>query len=285
MTHRHPAPTTPAREVYSGDAPALDAELTNRTVAREAAFLLPHLRPGMRLLDVGCGPGSITVGLAQSLAPGEVVGIDIRPEPIAQARAVAQERGVANVRFEVGSVYELPFPDATFDAAFAHQVLIHLREPGHALAEMRRVLRPGGVVGVCDLDFGASVQFPLTPLGEQRRALLLQVLRHNGGDPLRGRSDRQLLHDAGFARSEAGATAQAAGKLEETRRSATLMKAVWQGVAQTALAQGWADQVSLDAMLADVDAWAEQPGAFHVAVLCHAIGWARDCVQHGPGDD
>src|SRR5215207_5414518 len=112
MAEQHRAPTTPTREAYSGDAPAVDAELATRTVAREAAFLLPHLRPGMRLLDVGCGPGSITVGLAAVLAPGEVVGLDLRPEPLAQARAEASRRGIANVRFEVGSAYALPFPDA-----------------------------------------------------------------------------------------------------------------------------------------------------------------------------
>src|SRR5215218_2744965 len=99
MADQHRAPTPPAREAYSGDAPAVDAELATRTVAREAAFLLPHLRPGMRLLDVGCGPGSITLGLAATVAPGEVVGLDLRPEVIAQARASAAARGVANVRF------------------------------------------------------------------------------------------------------------------------------------------------------------------------------------------
>jgi ubiquinone/menaquinone biosynthesis C-methylase UbiE len=270
------APTTPAREVYSADAPATDAELSTRTVAREAAFLLPHLRPGMRLLDVGCGPGSITLGLAAAVAPGEVVGLDLRPEPIAQARAAAARAGVTNARFEVGSAYALPFPDAAFDAAFAHQVLIHLREPGRALAEVRRVLRPGGVVGVCDVDFGASLQFPLTPLREQGRALLYRVLEHNGGHPWLGRTHRRLLREAGFDRPAAGATALSAGTPEETRRAAALMKAVWPGPAATALAEGWADRETVDAMLAEIDAWAERPDAFWLAVSCHAVGWAGE---------
>ena len=71
----------------------------------------------MRLLDVGCGPGSITLGLAEAVAPGEVVGVDLQPAQVEQARALAAERGVANVRFEVASAYALPFPDAAFDAA------------------------------------------------------------------------------------------------------------------------------------------------------------------------
>src|SRR5579883_1469751 len=80
------ATAPPRPEVYSGDHPAFDAMIAARTGASDAAFLLPHLRPGMRLLDCGCGPGVITSGLAQAVAPGEVVGIDIRSAMIEQAR-------------------------------------------------------------------------------------------------------------------------------------------------------------------------------------------------------
>jgi ubiquinone/menaquinone biosynthesis C-methylase UbiE len=271
---RHTA-TTPAREVYSAGTPAVDSVLARRTVAREAAFFLPYLRPGMRLLDVGCGPGSISLGLAAVVAPGEVIGIDLRPESIAQARAAAGD-SVANARFEVASAYELPFPDASFDAAFAHAVLTHLREPVRALAEVRRVLRPGGVVGVRDPDFGASLYFPSTPLAEQRRALLFRVLEHNGGNPFLGRAHRRLLHEAGFARADAGATVDSAGTPEETRRWAALMKAVQHSAARTALAAGWTDSAALDAMLAEIDAWAEHPDAFFAGTHCHAVGWVSE---------
>ena len=274
MAEQDRAPTAPAREVYSGNAPATDAALAQRAAAREAAFLLPHLRPGARLLDGGGGPGSITLGLAAAVAPGEVVGLDLRPEPLAQARAAAAQRGVPNVRFEVGSAYALPFPDASFDAAFAHQVLIHLREPVRALTEVRRVLRPGGGGGVRDVDFGATLHFPLTPRVEQARPLRCRILEHNGGNPWLGRTHRRLLRAAGFARSEAGATAQSAGPPDETRRAAALMQAVWQGAGATALAEGWAAPGALDALPAALDAWAAQPDAFWTAVSCHAGGWA-----------
>jgi len=100
-----------------------------RTADREAAFFLPHIKPGMRLLDFGCGNGAITVGLAETIAPGEVVGIDVESSQVERAITLAKDRGVKNVRFEVGSVYELPFPPASFDAAFAHAVLQHLNDP------------------------------------------------------------------------------------------------------------------------------------------------------------
>src|SRR5207244_1539895 len=123
------------------------AILSVRTAAA-FGFLQPHLRPGMRLIDCGCGPGSITVDLAQQLAPGDLVGIDVRPEAIEEARALAKQRGIENVTFDVGSVYELPYPDASFDAATACAVIQHLERPVDALREIRRVLRPGGMVGV-----------------------------------------------------------------------------------------------------------------------------------------
>jgi len=113
-----------------------------------------------QLLDVGCGPGSITLDLAGLVAPGQVVGIDIQRAQIDQARALASARGVTTVRFEVEDIYELPFSDASFDAALANGVLMHLSEAVRALAELRRVLRPGGVAGVRDPDWGASLRAP-----------------------------------------------------------------------------------------------------------------------------
>ncbi|MBM4270241.1 MAG: methyltransferase domain-containing protein, partial [Deltaproteobacteria bacterium] len=131
-----------------------------RTAAEAAAFLLPHLRSGMRLLDVGCGPGSITVGLAEAVAPGDVVAIDLSADVLDEARAHAAEKGLSNVRFEHGDVYRLPWPDGSFDAVYAHQVLQHLERPIDALREMRRVLAKDGVLGVRDSDYGTSTWSP-----------------------------------------------------------------------------------------------------------------------------
>jgi len=138
-------PSTPTAATYTqrGNT-AFEAEMATRTASRAAAFFLPYLRPGMQLLDVGCGPGAITLGLAQTVAPGEVVGVDIQASQVDRARALAAERRITNARFEVADINRLPFPDGSFDAVFAHTVLMHLREPVRALEEMRRVLRPGG---------------------------------------------------------------------------------------------------------------------------------------------
>src|SRR5450756_116194 len=86
-----------------------------RTVENSAGYLLPHLRAGQRLLDLGCGPGTITLGLARRVAPGEVVGVDRADQPLVGARAAAAEQGVANATFTTGDAYRLDYPDASFD--------------------------------------------------------------------------------------------------------------------------------------------------------------------------
>ena len=230
----------------------------------------------MHVLDAGCGPGSITLGLAAAVAPGEVVGIDIQPSQVEQARALAAQRGVTNVRFEASNVYELPFPDGFFDATLAHSVLEHLREPVRALAELRRVLRPGGIAGVRDLDTGGQLFTPETPLLQQWNSLLDRVRQHNGANFYIGRHHRRLLLEAGFVRAEAGASIQSEGSLEATRQFAAYFKARFPGIARTALAEGWIDQATVDAISADLDAWAERPDAFHAELYCHAIGWVKE---------
>ena len=113
-----------------------------RTAENSAAYLLPRLRPDARVLDVGCGPGTITADLAGLVPDGEVTGIDAAVGVLAQARQEAERRGRDNVRFETGDVYRLGYPDGTFDVVHAHQVMQHLSNPVAALREMRRVL-PG----------------------------------------------------------------------------------------------------------------------------------------------
>ena len=108
-----------------------------RTAETDAAFFLPYLKPGMRLLDAGCGPGSITVGLALRVEPAHAVGIDASESVIETARSLAKAQPARRLTFEVGNIYEPRFPAENFDAIFAHQVLQHLRRPVDALRQFR----------------------------------------------------------------------------------------------------------------------------------------------------
>jgi ubiquinone/menaquinone biosynthesis C-methylase UbiE len=269
------------REVYVHGYSALEQQrLQARRATESAAFFLPFLRTGMRLLDCGCGPGSITLGLADLVAPGQVIGVDLEPRQVEAARQLAAERRIANVQFDVGNVYELPFPDTAFDAAFANTLLLHLREPLRALREIRRVLKPGGVVGIADGDYGTWLWEPTSPVLEQVRSVFLQSVRSHGGDPYLARHYRRLLLEAGFARSEAWAQASSdtRGTLEGTRLfAATAVQQLQTGtLGRTAREHGLATDEDLAAMIAAVREWAERPDAFWSVLVCTAVGWVDD---------
>jgi SAM-dependent methyltransferase len=166
--------------------------LDGRSAAVSAGFLLPMLRPEMRLLDVGCGAGAITAGLVAGVA--EVVGID------ASAAELERARGrVPAGTFVQADAEALPFEDASFDAALAHALLEHLPDPAAALAELRRVLRPGGVLGVASSDWSGAVVEPRTPDVEAALAGHGELRRKAGGDPHLGSRLDRLVRDAGFA--------------------------------------------------------------------------------------
>jgi ubiquinone/menaquinone biosynthesis C-methylase UbiE len=177
------------------------AFLSQRTAAREAAFFLPYLRPGMRLLDCGCGQGALTTSLAETAGLGEVVGIDRERSQVDAARRWAEEKQVKNVRFETGDIYAIPFPDASFDAVFAFTVLEHVDDPRRAMREMRRVLKPGGVAGIQDPDYEGMIQEPSTPALKELMGLMRRFSEENAS-PYYARHQRSYLLEAGFARTE-----------------------------------------------------------------------------------
>jgi len=169
-----------------------------RTAENSAAYLLPALRSGLDLLDVGCGPGTITLDLARRIAPGRAVGIDRSPGVIADAQRAAHDAGVTNVEFGMGDVYALDHPDRCFDIVHAHQVLQHLTDPVAALREMRRVVRADGVVAVRDSDYSGFVWAPADPRLDRWLALYLAVTARNGADAQAGRHLLRWAQAAGF---------------------------------------------------------------------------------------
>ena len=185
-------------ETYThGHHPVVVGAHARRTAAEAAAFVLPSIRAGSRILDFGCGPGSITVGLADHIGPeGSVVGIDNSPDVVAIASEAARTRG--NVEFEVASVYELPFAPGSFDVAYGHQTLQHLADPVAALTEVNRVLRSGGLIAVRDSDYGTMTHFPRYRELDSWLDLYHKVARANGGEPDAGRHLPRWVRNAGF---------------------------------------------------------------------------------------
>lgn len=185
-------------EIYThGHDPVVVGSHARRTAASSAAFLLPHLSDGMKLLDFGCGPGSVTADLAREVAPtGTIVGIDSSAEAVTIA---ARDAAAAGVQYVQASVYDIPLPDGSVDVAYGHQVLQHLANPVGALSEVLRVLRPGGIVAVRDADFGSMIHHPHFPKLDAWRDLYHGVARANGGEPDAGRHLLQWVQQAGFA--------------------------------------------------------------------------------------
>ena len=193
------APSTEAGgETYSITDEQAQVEYVGvRRAARWVPFFLPYLRSGMKLVDCGCGVGSITLDLAAIVAPGETIGIDQDAAQLELARASAAERGLANARFEVGSIYALPFADGSINAALAHTLLFHLSDPLRALKELRRVLAPGGIVAISDDDYHTWVITPEDSAMHRVMAELApQVLVANGASPFYSGNLRRLLLNA-----------------------------------------------------------------------------------------
>jgi ubiquinone/menaquinone biosynthesis C-methylase UbiE len=249
--------------------------MQQRTLASCAPFLLPHLRQGLRVLDCGCGAGSMTLELAERVTPGEVVGLDSEPRVLEQARELAATRGLGNVQFDQGDVYTLPYPDASFDALFSHALLSHLREPGRALAEMRRVLRPGGIAAVVENDPATFVVSPSGSAMERFVNLSVRRQRYNGGLQLASRHLRGALLETGFAVTEAHAGAEAWGTPERVRAVAEAFAANMRSAefVGSMLDQGWATQSELDELNSGLLAWGERPDAFLAVLKCGALGW------------
>jgi SAM-dependent methyltransferase len=229
-----------------------------RTVRNSAAYLEPHLRAGLDVLDVGSGPGTITVELADLVAPGRVVGLDMSEDVVRQAQELAAARGTRNVEFVAGSVYELPYADASFDVVHAHQVLQHVGDPVRALAEMRRVTRPGGLVAARDVIYSKVALHPETDGLRLWADVYLPVHRANGGEPDAG------SRAAGFTEIASSASVWCFSSDDERAwwGGAWADRAVASSFAGQALEGGFATDDDLQAIRAGWQGWAADEDGF-----------------------
>lgn len=225
-----------------------------RTAANSAAYLLDRLSPGCDLLDVGCGPGTITADLARRLAPGRVVGVDSSAEVVETARSDAGD--VPNLEFRTGDAYHLPVGDASFDAVHSHQVLQHLADPVAALREMRRACRRDGIVGARDSDYAAMSWHPDDPLLDRWLDLYRRAARANGGDPDAGRRLLGWAQRAGFSEVVPSASVWCFATADD--------RAWWGGM--------WADRITASALAGQLR---EQGMATAEELEAIAAAWRR----------
>lgn len=272
--------TTPPRDTYThGHHQSVLRSHSWRTAENSAGFLLPLLRPGLDLLDVGCGPGTITIDLARRVAPGRVVALDLAPDVIATAEAnlaAAGETadGPVEVRFDVGDVYALDLADDSFDVVYAHQVLQHLSDPVAALREMRRVCRPDGWVAVRDSDYAGMVWAPPDPRLDRWMTLYHELARGNRAEPDAGRYLLAWAQEAGFSRIEPSASVWCFANAEDRDWWGGLWadRITQSAFATQALDRGFTTRPELDDLAAAWRQWAAAPSGWfsvlHGELLC-----------------
>ena len=263
------------REQYTmGYGPAAVGLMATRSAQSHAGFFLSHLKTGMSVLDCGCGPGTVTLGFAELVAPGQVVGTDIEESQVALGGATALSRNLSNVRFEVANLYELPFADGSFDAVFMSAVLGNLQEPLRGLREAYRVLKPGGVIGVKEFDHGGDIVYPDEPAMAKYDELYRRLRSEYGHDPEGGRKIGVRLFEVGFREIRMSASYESLSDPKTLRGAAQVFIGLLaEGWSEAFQSRGWATTADIKAMS---DAWlrfAESPGALFVSAWCEAIAF------------
>ena len=237
--------------------------LRRYTAEASAAYLLPYLRPGLRVLDFGCGPGTISVGLAKAINPGELHGVDMEESQIELARSVAQVGGQDNAIFHVADVIDLPFDNGFFDVAHCHNVLMHIPDTSAVLAEVKRVLKPGGIIGCREMICASSFTHPDFGVIRSSWDMFEDLLAADDGHPQIGKDLKFHFVEAGFENirvtgsfdmyNTAPDVAFIYGFAQQWFLSPEIMEA--------AIKYGASTQELCDRISAAYDKWKDHPGA------------------------
>ena len=238
--------------------------MKSRNAQANAGFFLDKLTAGSSLLDVGCGPGSITVGIAKALSPGNVVGIDIEASQVELGRQHAREEGVENCSFQAASVLDLPMDDASFDAVYGHTILMQFKDPAPVLDEVIRVLKPGGLVGFREIDLGASL---FHDEDSSMKAVLFNLRRsvfQNDGNPDIGRQLPSILSSAGLELVDVSAQYNYASSPTAKQRMYGAMAELWDQADFPAQAEelGWISAAERKAMADRLEKEGADPASF-----------------------
>jgi SAM-dependent methyltransferase len=255
-----------------GYSPLVVQYMSRRRAERDAAFLLPHLRPGMSVLDCGCGPGTITSGLAHAVSPGRVIGVDCDRNQVLLAQQSAARLATSNLRVGAASLYALPFADSTFDAVFAHALFEHLSDPPKGLREIYRVLRPGGITAISSPDWTGTLIAPPYAAVRETMGQFTKLQQDNGGNPYAGSRLGEWLEGTGFVRIRLSGRYDC---YEDPGLIIRLMAERLKGRNQSA-GQGDALDANLERLLAAAEEWAARPGVLFGQAFVEAIAFVSE---------
>lgn len=256
---------TSATPYYTiGFSESILQHLKRHTADTHAAHLLPYLSPGLRVLDLGCGPGTLSIGLAAAISPGELYGVDMEQSQVDLARSIAKAGGHDNATFEVGDVTELSYDDESFDVVHGHSILAHVSDTQAVLAEAKRVLKPGGLVAFREWIFDGSFLAPDFEVIYDAWATLAELITADDGHPNIGRDLKRHLLEAGFTDVRPAAsftsytTAEDVGYISRVIENWFLSA----DVRASATAYGVATQQQLDNLEQALKRWISHAGAF-----------------------
>ena len=246
-----------------------------RTAKDSAAYLIPHIKPTDKILDIGCGPGTITADFASLASEGKVIGVDAVEGVLQQASEYASSRGLKNVTFQPVDANALPFEDGSFDVVHCHQVLQHVKDPVGILREMRRVVKKGGIVAAREADYKTFAWYPEFPEIERWMELYQKVARTNGGEPNAGRYCHLWARKAGFEGKEIEATwdvwRYSGVRAQQFSRSWS-GRILQPGFLATAEREGFANKEEIESISEAWKRWGESEEAFvaipHGEILC-----------------
>jgi SAM-dependent methyltransferase len=255
----------------------VEAAIKRRGADVYAGFLLPHLRPDMTVLDCGCSEATITLGLAEAVPDGCVVGVDLDQNGLATARRSAASIERKNLAFIAADGRRLPFHDAAFDAVFCHSMLETLGDPARAVAELRRVTKHRGVVGAASVEYGGVILAGERAAGPLRFYDIRQQLWRAAGiaEPNMGRRLCGLFRTAGFGRVEAFADYISYGTPDRVRAFAYDRAAECrdQEFHTAVIRHGIASIEELLRLAAAWEGWSDDPGAFFAFPWCRVLAW------------
>lgn len=248
-----------------------------RTAEDCAAFARHVISPDAQILDVGCGPASITVGLARWALRGHVTGIEVGDAILATAASTVAEAGVDNVTLDAESVYELTYDDDSFDVAYAHQVLQHLSDPVAAIREMERVVRPGGWVAVRDSDYSTMRGYPSSEGITRWREVYRQVCRHNGAEPDAGRHLYSWFRSGGLPQVQMSAAVWQFWTPESRRNwgYSWAERSLKSSFADQAVSYGYATAEEMERIAAAWRTWADDPDGYFHFIHSEALAQVR----------
>ena len=272
---------TPSPGAYAMGYSNIFMELLGRRSApRNAAHLLPLLLPGMTLLDLGCGPGSITTGLAKAVHPGRTHGVDLNEEQLGLARRRAQELGLENLEFHQSNALRLPFPDHHFDAVHCHGFLMHSPCIKEQLTEILRVLKPRGILASRDMDVPTSFITPAL-LSHKIFGMLAETIRREGGDPWMGRRLKVFFLNAGLEEVETGFGADYFTQPEDVEFLGKFLLE-W-GLSKEFQLKTGGSHLDFNRSREQVERWSRHPGAVGCFHFGHAVGRKPESPDRNPG--